>query len=188
MKDMRVEVKLLTCLLLLRRTSRIHHISCNENISFDPSTPCTTASNQPNHKPVHWWLSFSSSDNEDISSLHSSSHTSTSLPLNSMGFAKSPTKSIYTICDDLEEEEEEDFQTVALDDDHWITDPVPDRYLCIHEHLLSMPIHRFYSSIIPGHIGSQWHFWFWRYNDHLQWWRHPCSTWCDWTLKPADYG
>ena len=47
-----------------------------------------------------------------------------------MGFAKSPTKFIYTICDDSEEEE--DFQTVALDDDHWIADPVPDRHLCIH--------------------------------------------------------
>ena len=29
----------------------------------------------------------------------------------------------------------EDFQTVALDNDHWITDPVPDRHLCVHEHL-----------------------------------------------------
>ena len=52
-----------------------------------------------------------------------------------MGFTKSPTKSIYTICDDLDEEEEEDFQPVALDDDHWITDSVPDRHLCIHEPL-----------------------------------------------------
>ena len=51
-----------------------------------------------------------------------------------MGFAKPASKSIYPISDDLEEEEEEDFQTVALDDDHWITDPVPDRCLCIHEH------------------------------------------------------
>ena len=50
-----------------------------------------------------------------------------------MGFAKPASKSTYTICDDFEEEE--DFQTVALDDDHWITDPVPDRHLCIHVHL-----------------------------------------------------
>ena len=49
-----------------------------------------------------------------------------------MGFAKQPSKSTYTICDDLGEEE--DLQTVALDDNHWITDPVPDTYLCIHEH------------------------------------------------------
>ena len=117
----------------LQRTSRIHHISSNENISFDPSTACTTATSQSNHKPVCHHLSFSSSDNEDISSVHSSSHISTSLPLHSMCFDKSPAKSTYTICDDLEEEEEEqDFQTVTLDD-HWITDPVPDRHLCIHE-------------------------------------------------------
>ena len=44
-------------------------------------------------------------------------------------------ESIYTICDDLEEEEEQDFQTVILDDDYWIIDPVLDRCLCIHEHL-----------------------------------------------------
>ena len=50
-----------------------------------------------------------------------------------MGFPKPATKSTYTICDDFKEDEE-DFQTVALDDDHWITDPVPDRHLCIHEH------------------------------------------------------
>ena len=50
-----------------------------------------------------------------------------------MGFAKPPSKYSYTICDDFKEEE--DFPTVALDDDHWITDPVPDRHLCIHEHL-----------------------------------------------------
>ena len=37
-----------------------------------------------------------------------------------MGFAQQPpSKSIFTMCDDLEEdEEEEDCQTVTLDDDH----------------------------------------------------------------------
>ena len=33
-------------------------------------------------------------------------------------------------------EEEEDFQTVLLDDEHWTTEEIPDRPLCIHEHLL----------------------------------------------------
>ena len=52
-----------------------------------------------------------------------------------MGFAQQPLpKSIYTICYDLEDKEE-DFQTVALNDEHWITDPIPERHLCIHEHL-----------------------------------------------------
>ena len=34
------------------------------------------------------------------------------------------------------EEEEEDFQTVSLDDEHWTTKEIPDRPLCIHKHLL----------------------------------------------------
>ena len=63
----------------LRRTSRIYHISSDENISFNPSTPCTTAARQFNHKPVGHNLSFSSSDDEDTPSVHNSSLTSTSL-------------------------------------------------------------------------------------------------------------
>ena len=62
----------------LRRTSRIHHVSSSENISFDPSTPGTTATSQSNCKPVWCHLSFSGSDNEDISAVHNS----ISLPLN----------------------------------------------------------------------------------------------------------
>ena len=46
----------------LRQSSRIHHVSSNENISFDPSTPPTTATSQSNQKPVCHHLSFSSSD------------------------------------------------------------------------------------------------------------------------------
>ena len=39
-----------------------------------------------------------------------------------MDFAKQPlSKSIFTICDDIEEEEEY-FQIVALDDKHWISE------------------------------------------------------------------
>ena len=33
-----------------------------------------------------------------------------------------------------DEEEEEDFQTVPLDDDHWTTEDIPVRTFCIHEH------------------------------------------------------
>ena len=32
--------------------------------------------------------------------------------------------------------EEEDFQMVTLDDEHWTTEEVPDRTVCIHEHAL----------------------------------------------------
>ena len=118
----------------LQRTSRIHHVSSKENISFDPSTPCTTATSQSNYKPVHPRLSFNSSDAECASAVHNPYHISTAIPKKSMSFTQqSLTKPIYY--DNLEEEE--DFQTVELNDNHWNTEPVPDRCLCIHEHSLS---------------------------------------------------
>ena len=43
-------------------------------------------------------------------------------------------KCTLTTHDDLDDEEEEDFQTVSLEDDHWTTKEIPDRYLCIREH------------------------------------------------------
>ena len=36
----------------------------------------------------------------------------------------------------LQEDEEEDFQMVPLDDEHWSTEEVPNRTLCIQEHAL----------------------------------------------------
>ena len=36
----------------VRRTSRIHHVSSDKNISFDPATPCSTGTSQSHHKPV----------------------------------------------------------------------------------------------------------------------------------------
>ena len=36
----------------LRRTSRIHHVSSDENISFDPATPHSMSTSQSHHKPV----------------------------------------------------------------------------------------------------------------------------------------
>ena len=35
-----------------------------------------------------------------------------------------------------EEDEEEDFKTISLDDECWTTEEIPDRPLCIHEHPL----------------------------------------------------
>ena len=35
---------------------------------------------------------------------------------------------------EAEEEVEEDFQTVPLDEEHWDMEEIPDRPLCIHEH------------------------------------------------------
>ena len=36
----------------LRRTSRIHHVSCDENISFAPATTHSMSTSQSHHKPV----------------------------------------------------------------------------------------------------------------------------------------
>ena len=36
----------------LRCTARIHHVSSNDNISFDPTTPCSMGTSQPCCKPV----------------------------------------------------------------------------------------------------------------------------------------
>ena len=43
-------------------------------------------------------------------------------------------KCTLTICDDLDDEEDEDFPTVSLEDDLWTTDEILDGHLCIHGH------------------------------------------------------
>ena len=37
-------------------------------------------------------------------------------------------------CSDSSDEEEEDFQMVPLDDEHWTLEEVPERTFCIHKH------------------------------------------------------
>ena len=77
-----------------------------EHASFDPApvTPCSTPQTPP--RPVCRCLSFSSAD----------SNTPDSIPECS------------------EDDEEEDFQMVPLDDEHWTSKETPERTLCIHEH------------------------------------------------------
>ena len=110
-----------------------------------------------------------------------------------MAFAKPSCKFTYTICDDFEEEK--DFQTAALDGDHWITDPVPDIHLCIHEHLqwhslccYPCPYRESTPESYQDTLDLSDIFRLWGCDDHLQWWRHCYSWWCEWTLKPMDYG
>ena len=123
----------------LRRTFKIHHVSSNENFSFDPATPCSTGASQSHHKPVQCWLTFNSSDDEDTLTVDSPSPSSI-VPLQDLVvfLQQPPPKCTLPICDDLndDEEEEEDFQTVSLEDDHWTMEEILDRYLCIHEHSL----------------------------------------------------
>ena len=116
----------------LRRTSRIHHVSSDENISYDPTTPHSTVTTQSHHKPVWHQLTFSSPDDEDtLTVVHPS------LLQNPINFLQQPcSKCTLTICDDLDddEEEEEDFPTDSLEDDHWTAEEILDRHLCIHKH------------------------------------------------------
>ena len=78
-----------------------------EHTSFKPvlTTPCSTPHTPP--RPVFRCLSFSSAD----------IYTPDSTP-------------VYSDSSD----DEEDFQTVPLDDEHWASEETPERTLCIHEH------------------------------------------------------
>ena len=91
----------------LRKTPRIHHVSSMEHTSFDPApvTPCNTPQTPP--RPVCRQLSFSSTDDNT--------------PDSTLEYSE-------------DKEDEEDFQTVPLDDEHWISKETPERTLCIHEH------------------------------------------------------
>ena len=145
----------------LRHTPKIHHVSSNDNISFDPSTPCSTATSQSHHKPVHCQLSFSSSEDEESSAVDNPSTYGTAQPQNPMGFVlQPPSKSPFTMCDDLEEDkEEEDFQPVTLDDNHWTTEEIPDRHLCIHNiqyHIHCILTHVHIWIILLHHTTTHW--------------------------------
>ena len=92
----------------LQKTPHIHHISSMEHTSFNPVliTPCSTTQTLP--RPVCRCLSFSSTD----------SYTPDSIP----------------VCSDSSEDEEEDFQMIPLDNEHWTSEETSERTVCIHEH------------------------------------------------------
>ena len=71
-------------------------------------SPCLAGTPQTPPRPVYRCLSFSSADN----------CTPDSTP----------------VCLDSSDDEEEDFQTIALDDEQWISEETLERTLCIHEH------------------------------------------------------
>ena len=79
--------------------------------------PCSTV--QSHLKPVCRQLTYSSSNDSDTSEDTQTAPRAT------------PDAQVY-----LEEDEEEDFQMVPLDNEHWTAEEVPDRTLCIHEHAL----------------------------------------------------
>ena len=109
----------------LRKTPCVHHVSSLEHASFNPvsSTPCRPV--DPPHyntqssplRPVHHCLSFSS-DQEHTSLVHTDTSNSSS------DIEPEPSDDSY---------EDEDFQTVPMDDEHWTTELAPERTFCIHE-------------------------------------------------------
>ena len=123
----------------LWRTSKIHHISSIENTSFDPVpvTPCS--SRKLCLKPVCRRLTYSSSDDDDttedeVHSPYSAPQVQYHAPDPWSLFPKCTLyASIHLVG---EKDEEEEFQTISLDDEHWTTEEIPDRPLSIHEHSL----------------------------------------------------
>ena len=103
----------------LRKMPKIHHVSSIKNALFNPNlvTPCSTV--QSHLRQVCRQLTYSSSDDSDTSEDILTSPRAT------------PDAQVY-----LEDDEEEAFQMVPLDDEHWTTEEVPDKTLCIHEHAL----------------------------------------------------
>ena len=89
----------------LWKTPSIHHISSMKHASFNLVLTTPCSTPQTPPRPVCRCLSFSSADN----------YTPDSTP----------------VCSD---DEEEDFQMVPLDDEHWTSEETPERTLCIHEH------------------------------------------------------
>ena len=104
----------------LRRVTKIHLMSSIKNASFDPDPVTPHSTIQSHLRPEHRWLTYSFSDDCDAS------EETPPVP------RATPTDAqVY-----LEEDEEKDFQTVPLDDEHWTTEEAPDGKLCIHEHAL----------------------------------------------------
>ena len=97
----------------LQKTPCIHHISSIEHASFDPAymTPRCPATTLHCHspltspRPVHCHITLTSDSSESDQDSDSTSKYS----------------------------DEEDFQTVPMDDEHWTTEMVPERTFCIHE-------------------------------------------------------
>ena len=125
---------------LLRRTSKIHHVPSVENVSFDPVPVPPHSTRQSHLRPLCRRLMYSPSDDNDtseneFSSPHSMSQVQCPTPYN----RSLPSMHTLAAYEHLEEEadEEEAFQTIPLDDEHWTTEVIPCRPLCIHKHSLT---------------------------------------------------
>ena len=129
----------------LRKMPRIHHVSSIKHASFDPDPVTPRNMLQAPPRPVHRWLLFSSSD--DDNTLETTPSTPRATPV-----------SIQVNLEDNDEQEEEDFEMVPMNDDHWTSEEIPDRALCIHEHGLPHRLCLYpcpYANYqIPSHVDS----------------------------------
>ena len=86
----------------------------------------------------------------------------------------------------LEEDEEEDFQTVPLDDKHWTTRgsawqntmhtwnmPYHMDYACIHGHYANYLLPSYTDTMDLSDILE-----FWRHHDNVQWWGYTSTQGC----------
>ena len=138
MKDMRVAVKILTFPLLSDEPpeSTMSPVMTTSPLTLPPHAAWVPASHAT--KLYDAGYSFSSSDDEDSSAVDIPSPSSTAPLQIPVDFSQQPhSKYILTICNDLDDdEEEEDFQIVSLEDDHWTIKAILDRHLCVHKHSL----------------------------------------------------
>ena len=82
---------------------------------------------------------YSPSDDDDTSEDEVSSPCSTpQVQYPTPDTSSSTSKCTLAAYEHLEDEAdiEEDLQTIPLDNEHWITEEIPARVLCIHEHSL----------------------------------------------------
>ena len=112
----------------LCKMPHIHHVSSMEHASFNPvhTTPCrpVAMANSFMHtptRPVSHRLSFSSDPNLNTSQVCMDT------PNSSRDTTPEPSD------DEESSSEDEDFQTVPMDDEHWTTGMVLERTFCIHE-------------------------------------------------------
>ena len=128
----------------LRQTSKIHHVSSEEHASFDPDPvmPHSRGIRELPCKLICRHLTFSSSkEEEDDTPMDETTSPPRTLTVqhHAYTFQQSPSKCtlhMYVTLEAEEEDMEEDFQTVPLDNEHWDIEEIPDRTLCVHEHAL----------------------------------------------------
>ena len=101
-------------------------MSSVQNASFepDPGTPCSTG--QSHLRPVCRQLTYSSSNNVETSEDEAlSPSTNPQITPHRPHPQPSTSRSTLDVQVYLEEDEEENFQTLPLDDEHWTTEEVP---------------------------------------------------------------